>query len=187
MSCCDERHCECVVIAGPGATVDGDGSTTDPYVIGATGGQPAFEHGSAALAGSLNLTPTASGAWTSTTLQITLPAAGTYQLDAAVRASLLTGSPADHFISARLYDETAGTPVPHSTVMVLQLSPPNAAANGNTHTTGTAPIAVEYSVTGPATIRLQGARTVVAGTGTQSASITTDANGGTTLRYRRIA
>ncbi|WNI20279.1 hypothetical protein [Actinacidiphila sp. ITFR-21] len=38
MSCCDERHCECVVLAGPGATVDGDGSTTAPYVIGATGG-----------------------------------------------------------------------------------------------------------------------------------------------------
>lgn len=38
MSCCDDPRCDCIVIAGPGATVDGNGSTTDPYVIGAVGG-----------------------------------------------------------------------------------------------------------------------------------------------------
>ncbi|WP_086778052.1 hypothetical protein [Streptomyces griseus] len=38
MSCCDERSCDCIVTAGPGVTVDGDGSTTAPYVIGAPGG-----------------------------------------------------------------------------------------------------------------------------------------------------
>ncbi|MFJ6014462.1 hypothetical protein [Streptomyces sp. NPDC092952] len=38
MSCCDERSCDCIVTAGPGVTVDGDGSTGAPYVIGAAGG-----------------------------------------------------------------------------------------------------------------------------------------------------
>ncbi|MFE3378704.1 hypothetical protein [Streptomyces anulatus] len=38
MSCCDDRSCDCIVTAGPGVTVDGDGSTTDPYVIGSPGG-----------------------------------------------------------------------------------------------------------------------------------------------------
>ncbi|MGA5202807.1 hypothetical protein [Streptomyces variegatus] len=38
--CCGARSCSCTVTAGPGTTVDGDGSPTNPYVISAGAGTP---------------------------------------------------------------------------------------------------------------------------------------------------
>lgn len=144
------------------------------------------EHGSAALPSALNLVPTASGSWADTTLSVTLPGAGTYQLDASVRAVLLTGSPSEAYIKARLWNVTAGAVVPDSTVMVLLLSPPDSAANGNTRGQATGPIQVECTVTQPTTIRLQGCRVLNSGTAA-TASILSNADGATTLRFRRIA
>ncbi|MDX2813437.1 hypothetical protein PV410_12870 [Streptomyces sp. PA03-5A] len=144
------------------------------------------EHGSATLATILNLVPTPSASWNDTALSVTLPSAGTYQLDASVRCGLLVGSPSEAFIRARLFDVTAGVVLPDSTVMVLQLSPPDSAANGNSRGNATAPIQVEYTVTQPTVIRLQGSRTLTNGTAA-NATIASNADGLTTLRYRRIA
>ncbi|WP_329368715.1 hypothetical protein OG896_24520 [Streptomyces sp. NBC_00669] len=73
MSCCDERSCDCIVTAGPGVTVDGNGSSTDPYVIGADGGGGA---------------PAALTVTDSPTVDLTLTGAGTatdpYDVTAAV-------------------------------------------------------------------------------------------------------
>jgi pimeloyl-ACP methyl ester carboxylesterase len=35
--CCGASGCKCAVIAGPGVTVDGNGSTSNPYTISSTG------------------------------------------------------------------------------------------------------------------------------------------------------
>ncbi|MFG2404277.1 hypothetical protein ACGFR8_08035 [Streptomyces brevispora] len=38
--CCEARRCTCTIVAGPGITIDGSGSTTDPTVISSEAGQP---------------------------------------------------------------------------------------------------------------------------------------------------
>ncbi|WP_433341733.1 hypothetical protein [Streptomyces sp. CA-253872] len=67
MSCCEERYCGCSVIAGPGVTVDGDGSTAAPYVIGATGQPiaPDLETGCGLAGAGTDASPlvAATGAW----------------------------------------------------------------------------------------------------------------------------
>jgi hypothetical protein len=236
MSCCDERSCDCIVTAGPGVTVDGDGSTTAPYVIGATGGgggglttvatqdsatvvlagdgtsgnpltatvAPSADAGNSLAYGSdgrllvpgdhgffamwedLNLVPTAPGAWTDTVAEVTLPTAGVYQLDASVRGGLIIGSPSETTMYARLFDVAAGQPVPYSEVMVVHMATAAAEEVGNFAQEGTAPITIEYAVTGPATIRLQAARTVLSGNNAV-AGIVSNEEGRTTVRYRRLA
>ncbi|MGW4173786.1 hypothetical protein ACWEGX_43660 [Streptomyces chartreusis] len=42
-SCCATPRCTCRVTAGPGITVDGNGSTAAPYVISSDGGTTAVE------------------------------------------------------------------------------------------------------------------------------------------------
>lgn len=38
--CCESRRCNCTLVAGPGITIDGTGSLTDPNVISSEAGQP---------------------------------------------------------------------------------------------------------------------------------------------------
>jgi hypothetical protein len=71
-----------------------------------------IEHGSSVLRTTVDLQPTASGTWMGTGLEITLPAAGTYQLDATVRGALTGTSPVNTWIVARLFDVDAGAVVP---------------------------------------------------------------------------
>jgi len=170
------------------AAVRLSGDVGNTLTAGSDGGLyvPTLPHGIATLTTALNLVPTASGAWTDTDLTVTLPEAGTYQLDAAVRAYLLVGSPSEGYIQARLLDTTAGAVVPDSEALVLRLSPPDISSSGNTRGETTAPITVEYAVTGPTVIRLQASRTIVTPT-VGGAMIRSDASGRTTLRYRRIA
>ncbi|MFJ4627185.1 hypothetical protein [Streptomyces sp. NPDC088847] len=144
-----------------------------------------IERGFAVLPASVSLQPTASGAWTDTGLQVVLPAAGTYQLDATVRASLAGTSPVNTFISGRLFDVTAGAVIPDSEVLVQQVNVTSATAvNVGNNVSG--PIQVEYTVPGARTIRLQGRRTNAAGASTV-AQINDNTDGRTTLRFARIA
>ncbi|WP_327415395.1 hypothetical protein [Streptomyces sp. NBC_01233] len=143
------------------------------------------ERGFAGLPAVVNLQPTASGAWTDTGLQVVLPAAGTYQLDATVRASLAGTSPVNTFVSVRLFDVTAGAAVPDSEVLVHQVNVSSATAvNVGNNVSG--PIQVEYAIPGARTVRLQGRRTNVTGAST-TAQINDNTDGRTTLRFARIA
>ncbi|WP_328427915.1 hypothetical protein [Streptomyces sp. NBC_00443] len=38
--CCGANGCNCAVTAGPGVTVDGDGSPTNPYIVSSAAGEP---------------------------------------------------------------------------------------------------------------------------------------------------
>ncbi len=144
------------------------------------------EHGFVELAAILDLQPTASGTWNDSGLQVTLPVAGTYELDASVRAALSGTSPVNTFISARLWDVTAGVVVPGSEVILNQISltPVAPAITSGLNTTG--PIQVEYDVPGARVVRLQGRRVNATGA-SLGASILANTDGRTTLRFKRIA
>ncbi|MDX2813439.1 hypothetical protein PV410_12880 [Streptomyces sp. PA03-5A] len=145
------------------------------------------ETGLAVLAGNLNLQPTASGTWTNTVLEVDLPSAGTYNLDAVVRGNLSGVTPVNTWITARLFDVTAGAVVPNTETMVYQVgvtvSAPSSITDGGNQG---GVIATRYVTTGPRTIRLQAQRTNSVGASTVAA-IHSDGTGRTTLRYARVA
>ncbi|MBD0691129.1 hypothetical protein [Streptomyces sp. CBMA123] len=124
------------------------------------------------------------GVWTTTPLEVTLPRAGTYELDANVRGRLAGVPPVNTYITARLWDATSNTAVADSERLVYQvidLNPGNAQAGGN----ATAPISELIHVNGPTTIQLQGIRRDAVGTASV-AQIYSDAAGRTSLRYDRV-
>ncbi|MFD5570477.1 hypothetical protein [Streptomyces cadmiisoli] len=146
----------------------------------------ADRHGIAELPENVDLAGVASGVWRNTGCQVTLPAAGTYQLDAMVRASLGGSSPLNAWISARLFDVSNGVMVPEALALVVQA---NVSASAGSVTFGqnvTGPIVAEYTVGGPTLIRIQVARTIAVGSPT-SARIHGQSDGQTRLRYRQIA
>ncbi|MEW2568314.1 hypothetical protein [Streptomyces sp. NPDC047070] len=132
-----------------------------------------------------DLQGSASGSWNNTGLLLVLPRAGTYQLDATVRAALSGTSPVNVFMNARLFDATAGAAVPDSEVVISQVNVSGVAGivQGSNQS---ASIQVEYTVTEARSIRVQGRRTNILGAST-TAQIHFNSDGRTTLRYRRIA
>jgi hypothetical protein len=143
--------------------------------------------GFAVLPAGVDLTSTASGAWINLGLSLALPAAGTYHLDAVVRGNIgRMGTGENALVTARLWDVTAGAIVPNTEAIVVQISefaPGTATAlQWNSSTV----ISVEYMPTSPRTIRLEAARTDIAGT-TEVAGIGSDTLQRTTLRYARVA
>ncbi|MFJ8852365.1 hypothetical protein [Streptomyces sp. NPDC102437] len=141
--------------------------------------------GFAVLAGNVDLQPTASGAWTNTGLELTLPAAGVYHLDASVRAALSGTSTVNTWIVARLWDVTAGALVPSSEVLVHQISLSTAGAAVTNGSNQHGAISVRYAVPAARLVRLQVARVNGAGASASAAILSAD-NGRTTLRYERI-
>jgi hypothetical protein len=132
----------------------------------------------------LNLQPTPSGTWANSTLQVTLPTAGTYALDLDVRGRLSGTPPVNAFIVARLFNVTAAAVLPNSERLITQIidGNPGAAPYGvNT----TAPISERIRVGGPTTIRLQATRVNAAGA-TSAADILSDPNGHTSFRFERL-
>ncbi|MEV7386503.1 hypothetical protein [Streptomyces sp. NPDC091215] len=124
------------------------------------------------------------GVWTDTPLEVTLPKAGTYTLDADVRGRLQGTPPVNTFITARLWNVNSGAEVPQSERLVYQiinLNPGQAAAAGNQ----TAPISELIRVSGPTTIRLQAQRTDAVGAAS-IAQIFSDNSGYTSLRFERV-
>ncbi|MEH0579128.1 MULTISPECIES: hypothetical protein [Streptomyces] len=143
--------------------------------------------GSAVLAANVDLNTVASGTFVATALALSLPSAGTYHLDATVRTflgTMTTGEGA--FIVARLFDVTAGAVVPNSEVLALQINVGAGTSPTLLAWNETAPIQVRYTVPGARTIRLEAARITQTGI-TDGASVVSDGNGRTTLRYQRVA
>lgn len=125
-----------------------------------------------------------SNAWINTPLEVNLPRAGTYALDADVRGRLAGVPPLNTYVSARLWNVTAGAEVPESARLVYQIIDHNqggALAGGNQ----TAPISELIKVTGPTTIRLQARDNNAQGVA-NIAQIYSDGHGYTSLRYSRV-
>ena len=124
------------------------------------------------------------GVWTDVPVQVVLPRAGTYELDANVRGRLSGVPSVNTYITARLWDVTAGAEVPQSERLVYQIIDGNAGdaqAGGN----ATAPISELIRVTGPTTIGLQATDTNAVGAAS-IAQIYSDGYGYTSLRYDRV-
>ncbi|MEV8439422.1 hypothetical protein AB0425_18770 [Actinosynnema sp. NPDC051121] len=124
------------------------------------------------------------GVWTATPLVVTLPWAGTYELDADVRGRI-SGAPSfNSYITARLWNDTAAAAVPQSERLVNQIIDLNA-GDATAGSNMTAPISELVHVEGPTVIRLQARR--IDATGTASISqIYSDDTGYTSLRYTRV-
>ncbi|RAG85026.1 hypothetical protein DN069_13785 [Streptacidiphilus pinicola] len=132
----------------------------------------------------MNLPAGAPGGWTDTPLEVTLPRAGTYELDADVRGRLIGNAPFNSYIVARLWDATSGAEVPQSERLVYQIidnRTDNALDGGN----ATAPISELIKVTGPTTIRLQ-AEAVNSYGAASTSQIYSDSVGYTALSYDRV-
>ncbi|MFD3486374.1 hypothetical protein [Streptomyces sp. NPDC058665] len=125
------------------------------------------------------------GIWTSTPLEVTLPRAGTYELDADVRGRLSGVPPINTFITARLWNVTSGTAVPESERLVNQIIDSNT-GDAETGSNQTAPISELIKVKKPTKIRLQAQRTDATGTATVG-QIYSDVNGFTSLRFQRVS
>jgi hypothetical protein len=121
------------------------------------------------------------GAWTSTPLQVHLPAAGTYTIDANVRGRLQGTAPLDTWITARLWNVTTSTPVPDSERLIYQVidtNPANQFGRGNQ----TASISELVRASRPETIELQ-AQNGDTGVPASIAQICSDGYGYTSMRY----
>lgn len=131
----------------------------------------------------LDLQPFGSGTWADSSLQVTLPRAGTYDLDLNVRTLLVAMPPIDAYMMARLWNVTSGTAVPKSERFVEQLNVQQGTALIDHHET--TPINERVTVNGPTTIRLQATRVNYVGA-TTAAGVYSDTNGYTSLRFERV-
>ncbi|MET8629648.1 hypothetical protein ABZW30_38975 [Kitasatospora sp. NPDC004669] len=151
--------------------------------VSAAPAAPSADRGIAKLHTIVDLPP---GTWTDTPLEVTLPRAGTYELDADVRGRLQGTAPLNVFMSARLWNVTSGAEVPESERLVYQIidekpHPGTAVDGGN----ATAPISELIRVSGPTTIRLQ-AQEINAVGAAAIAQVYSDGVGFTALRYDRV-
>ncbi|WP_434447565.1 hypothetical protein [Lentzea sp. E54] len=125
------------------------------------------------------------GAWTDTPLEVKLPRAGVYALDADVRGRLSGIPSVNTYISARLWNDTSDTVVPDSERLVNQIIDHNT-GDALTGSNQTAPISELIRVNGPTTIRLQARRVDAVGSATV-AQIYSDGAGHTSLRFERVS
>ncbi|MDH6574472.1 hypothetical protein [Kitasatospora sp. MAP5-34] len=149
-------------------------------------GTPPASGGIVHLSTTVDLQLTASGAWTNTGLEVTLPEAGTYQLDVDIRGQLDSVPPVNAFIVARLWNATSDTALPHSERLVSQIIDGNrgAAQYGKN---ATSPINERITVNAPTAIRLEVKRVNNFGTSTIAAGIYSDSDGYTSFRYQKVA
>jgi hypothetical protein len=141
------------------------------------------ESGIATLHTDVNLPPST---WTSVPLQVSLPHAGTYEVDADVRGRLQGNVPLNTYITARLWNVTSNQEAIYSDRLVYQLinydNPTTTyAVAGNQ----TAPISELITVTRPTVIQLQ-AEDVNSVGKAGIAQIYSGPDGYTTLRYERV-
>ena len=143
---------------------------------------PLATSGIATMQGFVNLPPST---WTNIPLQVRLPYAGTYEIDANVRGRLQGTPPLNNYIIGRLWNVTSGAQVPDSERNVYQIVDANLASQpvgGNQ----TAPDSELITVTGPTTIQLQAEDVNAIGTAA-IAQVASDDSGYTTLRYVRVS
>lgn len=140
--------------------------------------------GTVALPAVLNLQPTASGTWADSTLDITLPDAGTYRVFGTVIGGITGTNPVSANMQARLFNVTAGAPVAGSATWVVQINS-NATTSASTDNQS-APMFATVTVPGPTVLRLQGNRINNAGA-TTFAAIESAGSSLTALWWERIA
>lgn len=135
----------------------------------------------------------AAGQWHDAPLTITLPEAGTYQIGGAVYGHLdKTPNTLGALLAAQLYDQTAGAVVPLSTRGVISFNESDGfTSTGIWHNRATAPMDVQYTVSGPTTLVLQGRYSgpvASPGGGLWSAAFLNNPGffGSTFLNYRKI-
>lgn len=134
-------------------------------------------------AGSLDLGPDPGDTWKDMPGVIVLPEAGTYALDASVRATIEGDGPVQGWVSARLFDATTGAAVPLSDTLIGLI---NENSTDRDSFQATSPIQVLYQVNGPRTIRVQGLRHTTFGT-LHIAQIVSGAQGYSTLRFTKVS
>lgn len=121
--------------------------------------------------------PTAVNDWTGVGLNVTLPRAGKYRVEAEVRAAVVGGG----FVTARFFNTTASAAVPQALRLVNQLNGVSPGTGAN----NTAPITAFITVSEPSVIRVEAMRGDAAGTQT-SATITSGAAGQTWMGWEQI-
>jgi hypothetical protein len=142
---------------------------------------PAPVSGIAKLHSIVDLPP---GVWTDTPLEVKLPRAGTYALDADVRGRLSGVPPLNTYLSARLWNVNSGAAVPESARLVYQII--NVGAGGpQIGGNQTAPISELIKVARPTKIRLQAQDNNAVGAAT-IAQVYSDNVGYTSLRFTRV-
>lgn len=119
-------------------------------------------------------------------MSILLPEPGRYLLSADVRASIGGTPPVNAFVTARLFNVTAGAVLPDSARIVIQANA-QAPAVGDFAEQSTVSIHEILTVTAPTTIRLEAAHFVTSGTVTVSNSVNSVTAGRNRLGYERIS
>ncbi|MFE6549661.1 hypothetical protein ACFVHS_14880 [Streptomyces sp. NPDC057746] len=135
------------------------------------------DHDSIVLADDFDLMPTAINVWTGVGINVTLPRAGKYRVEAEVRAAVVGGG----FVTARFFNATASQAVPQALRLVNQLN----GAQPNQGVNNTAPITAFVTVSGPTVIRVEAMRGDATGAQT-AASITSGAAGQTWMGWEQI-
>ncbi|MBC9725941.1 hypothetical protein [Streptomyces sp. TRM68367] len=138
--------------------------------------------GIAYLPSNFDLQPLAPNSWHSTGLQVTLPEAGTYDLDLDVRGLVGAVPPVTAWVSAQLYNVTDSKALPDSDRLVAHLREPVPAPGVYVDNQRTAPMSERITVDKPTTIRLEARRTGA----TTASRIMSDSNGKTSFRYERV-
>ncbi len=133
-------------------------------------------NGSVTLGSSVNLTAGA-GAYNNTGMSVTLPAAGTYLVQANVRGAVTPTSVGNNFITALLYNTTDGAAVANSQRLVVYIYNTNYAH-------ATVPITAVVTVAAAKTIALYAFWTCPASC---SPNIGSDSNGATNLTYVKLS
>lgn len=136
---------------------------------------PNHPNGRVVMVTEIDLNIAAGGVFVTTGLSITLPVAGTYMIEQAVRTGVTSGNVS--FITTRLFNVTSAVVVPNTEVLC-------AYSSGNSirsPTTNTATSSI--TVTGSTTIRLEASRTNAAA----AASVESSSAGRTALTYWKIA
>lgn len=151
-----------------------------------SGLRPAPSYGEVLLPGPVSLVAAANDAWTATGLQVSLPAAGTYEVTATVRSSIARGAATGAFavnLSARLYNVTASAAIAGTDYTVQQVNEANPTSGQSTWVSlGTFHKFV--TVGAPATIRLEAARNTINGTAVNFTGIQ---SGNSRLAFQKVS
>ncbi|MCA1844554.1 MAG: hypothetical protein LC792_15455 [Actinobacteria bacterium] len=111
--------------------------------------------------------------------QVTLPEAGTYDLDVVVNGTMTTtAAVTDAALNARFWDQTKGLWIGGSWATVVQYT---SSAAGAVKLGSTSTVSAQYTVTGPTVVRAQGQKVINAGSLTQKDIAVRS------FRYRKIS
>lgn len=136
----------------------------------------------------VDLAPTASGTWTDTGIQFSLPQSGTWHIDGNVRGVLTVSDGTNAWIGARLWDVSLNQLVPDSEVLVHQIATSVSTATPviTESKNQAAPMTVRYVIPAGRIVRLQVVRHYT-GPAPAVSRVQSDTNGRTLVRWERVA